>query len=524
MKNFRTIVSISLIFVIALTLIAGNFLTSPSPALANQGNPNLVRTFIGSDGKQIDELIFPAKPPDTKIKSVKVPEPNIQAGINTVSQSSVPAFDWSYGCSSTSAAMLFGYYDLVGYSSMYTGPTNGGKCPLDNSVWGHTAYPSVTCGECPLSATHLGVDVRTMRGHVDDYWIDYGNKSSDPYIVGKWRQHAGDSVGDFMGTNQSAWNNSDGATTFYFYTNGAAYSGTGSPYRDGGYGMRLFAESKGYTVTSEFNQYILGYNGNTLGFTFANYMTEIDAGRPVLIQVSGHTMLGFGYDTTDITVYLHDTWDYSDHQMTWGGSYSGMQHYGVTVFRLATAPVPVAPVAAFGGSPVSGSAPLTVNFTDQSAYSPTSWSWTFGDGASSSAQNPSHTYTTAGIYSVALMVTNSAGNDSTNRTNYITVSTPATRDFSISASPSSRTVNRGSSTSYTVSVTARGGFSSPVSLSVSGLPGGASASFSPSSLSSGTSTLKVRTTRTTSRGTYSLTITGISGSLTHKTTVLLVIR
>lgn len=52
-------------------------------------------------------------------------------------------------------------------------------------------------------------------------------------------------------------------------------------------------------------------------------------------------MLGWGYDLTNSTVYLHDTWDYADHTMTWGGSYAGMQHYGVTVLRLAAITPPV---------------------------------------------------------------------------------------------------------------------------------------------------------------------------------------
>jgi len=82
-----------------------------------------------------------------------------------------------------------------------------------------------------------------------------------------------------------------------------------------------------------------------------------------------------------------------------------------------------APVASFVGGPTSGDAPLTVNFTDQST-SATSWSWTFGDGGTSTAQNPSHTYTSAGTYSVGLTVTNSCGSDSYTRTNYITVTEP----------------------------------------------------------------------------------------------------
>ena len=51
-----------------------------------------------------------------------------------------------------------------------------------------------------------------------------------------------------------------------------------------------------------------------------------------------------------------------------------------------------------GWRPVSGPAPLSVNFQDQSTGSVTSWSWTFGDGGTSTAQHPTHVYATAGTY------------------------------------------------------------------------------------------------------------------------------
>jgi len=83
-----------------------------------------------------------------------------------------------------------------------------------------------------------------------------------------------------------------------------------------------------------------------------------------------------------------------------------------------------APLADFTASPLSGVAPLTVQFTDLSTNTPTSWSWDFGDSASSTEQNPSHIYATAGIYTVTLTATNSAGSDDEIKTAYITVNNP----------------------------------------------------------------------------------------------------
>jgi PKD repeat protein len=88
------------------------------------------------------------------------------------------------------------------------------------------------------------------------------------------------------------------------------------------------------------------------------------------------------------------------------------------------------PVADFSGSPTSGTAPLQVQFTDESTGA-TSWSWNFGDNGTSTAQNPSHTYADAGTYTVSLTATNAAGSDTEVKTNYITVAEPGTGDWHV---------------------------------------------------------------------------------------------
>lgn len=83
------------------------------------------------------------------------------------------------------------------------------------------------------------------------------------------------------------------------------------------------------------------------------------------------------------------------------------------------------PSAGFSANPTSGTAPLTVNFTDESSENPVSWLWDFGDGASSTIQNPTHIYNADGQYTVALTVVNSFGNDTETKVNYIVVGTVA---------------------------------------------------------------------------------------------------
>lgn len=86
--------------------------------------------------------------------------------------------------------------------------------------------------------------------------------------------------------------------------------------------------------------------------------------------------------------------------------------------------VVTAPSANFSAAPTSGEAPLTVTFSDQSTAgsSPiTSWQWDFGDGNSSTAQNPQHTYADSGRYSISLTVSDGTLNHSQTLANLITV-------------------------------------------------------------------------------------------------------
>jgi PKD repeat protein len=82
---------------------------------------------------------------------------------------------------------------------------------------------------------------------------------------------------------------------------------------------------------------------------------------------------------------------------------------------------PLPPVADFSGSPISGYAPLTVDFSDQSSNAPDSWTWDFGDGGGSSEANPTYVYAAPGSYTVSLTVSNAYGSDSEVKTGYITV-------------------------------------------------------------------------------------------------------
>jgi PKD repeat protein len=83
-----------------------------------------------------------------------------------------------------------------------------------------------------------------------------------------------------------------------------------------------------------------------------------------------------------------------------------------------------APVADFSANVTFGTAPLAVQFYDNSTGTPTSWNWSFGDGSvvNATERNPVHTYVSAGNYTVSLTATNAAGSNTKTVANYITVS------------------------------------------------------------------------------------------------------
>lgn len=95
--------------------------------------------------------------------------------------------------------------------------------------------------------------------------------------------------------------------------------------------------------------------------------------------------------------------------------------------------VAITPVADFSGTPQTtepgtgmpqGPYPLVVQYTDLSTNVPTSWLWTFGDGSTSTEQNPVHTYVLGGIFNVSLTATNAAGSNTRTQNGYIYVVVP----------------------------------------------------------------------------------------------------
>jgi hypothetical protein len=250
-----------------------------------------------------------------------------------------PSYQWWYGCSPTAAGMLMGYYDVNGYGGLQYG----------NLVAGGTASSS-TFPSTAGNWNYLAESAIASPGHVEAFYSAGYNASGDDNPL----LHTGfDSLADFMGTSQDLYGNSNGMTTFYYRVDGSPMYVkdifSGNLQGDGMYGIWEYEDYRGYgshdasTDTSIFTQ-LTDNQGKAYGFTFADYVSEIDAGREVIIHVNGHDMVGFGYGDNDL-VYLYDTWNQGTESMTWGGSYAGMEMWGVTCFTPSggsNVPIPAA--------------------------------------------------------------------------------------------------------------------------------------------------------------------------------------
>nr|MBA3706236.1 PKD domain-containing protein [Bacteroidota bacterium] len=114
--------------------------------------------------------------------------------------------------------------------------------------------------------------------------------------------------------------------------------------------------------------------------------------------------------------------------------------------KISCAVAPIADFTASNTSPCDG----IVQFTDQSDNAPTSWLWDFGDSKTSTLQNPSHTYTSSGTYTVILKATNANGNNSQSKPAYIKINLLASPTVTNGARCSAGIVNLAASGSATL--------------------------------------------------------------------------
>ena len=165
----------------------------------------------------------------------------------------------------------------------------------------------------------------------------------------------------------------------------------------------------------------------------ASQTVTVGSNVTFIVGAAGNPPLNYFWrrNGTNLTGKTNATLSIPDVQLTNAGQYSVIITDSVgTVNSVVTSSVatltvlPTPPTADFTAAPTNGVAPVNVAFSDASAGSPTSWDWNFGDMGTSALQNPSYTYTTAGVYTVRLIASNGGGSSTNTKTAYINVITP----------------------------------------------------------------------------------------------------
>jgi alpha-galactosidase len=191
-----------------------------------------------------------------------------------------------------------------------------------------------------------------------------------------------------------------------------------------------------YSVT----EYVAGPGG--VGSSMrTNYINLAPSARFTAYPIGGAVPLTVTFADTSIGTISNWFWNFGDGNST-NATTNSMSHtyvtsgtYSITEYvagpggvgsSMRTNYITVSPSASFTANPIGGAVPLTVTFADTSTGTISNWFWNFGDGNSTNAtiKSMSHTYVTAGTYSVAEIVTGSGGSGSSTRDNYIIALTP----------------------------------------------------------------------------------------------------
>ncbi len=261
----------------------------------------------------------------------------------------VPQAEYMYGCTPTALGMLLGYYDLYGYngadlSNLIEGDVEVDSRGTDGNKYNMNAFDTVL-GKAIASEEYVDRFFEKSPDEEFEYsFVDGGTELN----TGIWN-----CLADYIGTGQY-WRGADEdyatRVTYvpmeYWATDtrveeisyGYISRTVEEKYCSFHYGLQLYVESRGYSLDYEISG---SYEADTRGgdFTFEDYMREIDAGRVVMVSVTGHSMVGYGYNAETREIIFDDCYD-AGQRMTWGGTYNYVDEdrslQGITVIGFNT--------------------------------------------------------------------------------------------------------------------------------------------------------------------------------------------
>jgi PKD repeat protein len=246
---------------------------------------------------------------------------------------------------------------------------------------------------------------------VEMWWTDWSSRTIVPVTI----QHLDGPTTKYVDQRENGgkWNNLD----IYSFVSGTTYD------------ITITSQPYPTSTSADAVRFVLvGGSDPTAGFT----ASSTNGTAPLAVQFTDQSigdidtrLWTFGDGGTSTAQHPSHTYNSSGvYTVTLQVTGSGGTDTVTLTDYITVTDTPTPPIASFSGTPVSGVSPLLVSFSDSSSGDVDTWSWSFGDGGTSTAQNPSHTYNTADVYTVTLQVTGSGGTHTATLTDYISVFEP----------------------------------------------------------------------------------------------------
>ncbi|WP_129596567.1 GLUG motif-containing protein [Methanohalophilus profundi] len=300
---------------------------------------------------------------------------------------------------------------LIGYN--YDSVTNSyatGNVSGDSNVGGLIGYNYVKYGHVTIINIYATGNV-TSNGDYAGGLVGYNHGDYDSYVTITKSYATGNvtSNGDYAGGLVGS--NKDNSGSYARITNSYATGNLiGHWYIGGLVGSNNGDISNCYAIGNvDGNDYLGGLLGSNIGLVTESYYNK---------ETSGQSDTGKGIPKTTIEMKQQSTYTNWDFDNAWFIHASINDGYPQLHNFISVYP----PVSDFTSNVTSGVVPpLSVKFTDLSSKEPTQWLWDFGDGNTSTEQNPTHTYANYGSYNVSLTAINDVADDTETKIDYIAI-------------------------------------------------------------------------------------------------------
>jgi PKD repeat protein len=309
-------------------------------------------------------------------------------GIGTDADGTIASYAWTFGDGGTSSVQnpSHTYLTAGNYNATLTVTDNSGAkgtstvaiAAAANQPPTATASANPTSGLAPLAVSFTGSG-SDPDGTIASYAWTFGDGGTSNV---QSPAHTYQTAGNFNATLTVTDNN--GATGSSSVAISASTAGNQPP-----------TASAAATPTSGKAPLVVAFTGSGTDSdgTIASYAWTFGDGGTSNLQNPSHTYLSPGNYTATVTV-------------TDNGGATGSSTVGISA--VSNQP----PTASASATPLSGTAPLLVTFTGSGTDADgtiASYAWAFGDGGTSTLQNPTHTFASAGSYTATLTVTDNNG-------------------------------------------------------------------------------------------------------------------